>query len=101
MLRSYSSNEQPPRVRRPRREGYPVMALPALPPRDLLIDGEWVPGDGDAFEVENPSDGSVLATLRSAGAADVSRAVDSARRAFEHGPWSRLSGADRGQIGRA
>jgi len=45
--------------------------------------------------VVSPIDGSVLTTLEGASAADVDRAVASARRAFEDGRWSRLAPAAR------
>ncbi|MGD9861643.1 MAG: aldehyde dehydrogenase family protein [Pseudodonghicola sp.] len=43
----------------------------------------------------SPIDGSVLTTLEGASAADVDRAVASARKAFEDGRWSRLAPAAR------
>ncbi|WP_255731354.1 aldehyde dehydrogenase family protein [Phaeobacter sp. B1627] len=43
-------------------------------------------------------DGSVLTTLATATAADVDRAVASARRAFEDGRWSRMAPAARKKI---
>ncbi|WP_081285858.1 aldehyde dehydrogenase family protein [Tritonibacter mobilis] len=43
-------------------------------------------------------DGSVLTTLATATAADVDRAVASARRAFEDGRWSRLAPAARKKV---
>lgn len=46
----------------------------------------------------SPIDGSVLTTLEGASAADVDRAVASARRAFEDGRWSRLAPAARKKV---
>lgn len=58
----------------------------------LLIGGRWVPSSGAmALEVENPADESLLAVVPSATAADVDRAVRSARDAFRDGRWSLLS----------
>ncbi|MGW3183477.1 aldehyde dehydrogenase [Kitasatospora sp. NPDC001119] len=62
-----------------------------------LIDGADEPGDG-AFPVVSPRDGRVLAEAADAGPAEVDAAVAAARRAFDHGPWPRLSPADRGRI---
>lgn len=46
----------------------------------------------------SPIDGSVLTTIESASAADVGRAVASARAAFEDGRWSRLAPAARKKV---
>ncbi|WP_028922162.1 aldehyde dehydrogenase family protein [Pseudonocardia acaciae] len=74
------------------------MTRPDLPPTQLFIDGSWTAGAGEPLVVENPTDGTRLATLHTADASDVARAVTSARRAFESGPWARMSGADRGRL---
>ena len=61
----------------------------------LLIGGEWVAAASDeTFTSINPSDGTTLAQLASAGAADVDRAVSAARRAFEAG-WGDMPPAQR------
>jgi acyl-CoA reductase-like NAD-dependent aldehyde dehydrogenase len=65
----------------------------------LLIDGRWVDAaSGKRFEDLNPTTGEVLAQVAEADAADVRRAVAAARTAFEAGPWSRMSGGERGRI---
>lgn len=67
-------------------------------PTDLLIDGEWVASsDGETIDNVNPATEEILATVQSASAEDVDRAVRAARRAFE-GPWRRVSGRDRGRM---
>lgn len=67
----------------------------AQSPHKLLIGGEWVAAaSGETFASINPSDGTTLAQLASAGAADVDRAVTAARRAFEAG-WGDLPPAQR------
>ncbi|HYI21358.1 MAG TPA: aldehyde dehydrogenase family protein [Candidatus Limnocylindrales bacterium] len=68
-------------------------------PRDakMLIGGEQVDAlDGQTFEVHNPATGEVIANVPLAGKADVDRAVEAARRAFE-GPYSKWSAAKRGR----
>ena len=66
---------------------------------DLLIDGEWRPAaSGEHFDVENPATGEPVARIASAGAEDVAEAVTSASHAFASGPWSTMSGAERGKI---
>lgn len=67
-------------------------------PKQLLINGAWVPAlDGQTFSTVNPANGEELAQLSLAGVEDVARAVHAARAAFEMGPWSRMSGAERGE----
>lgn len=61
-----------------------------------IIDGEEVPSaDGRTFEVWNPWTRKVWATAAEGGADDAARAVDSARRAYDHGPWPRLARTER------
>jgi phenylacetaldehyde dehydrogenase len=65
----------------------------------LLIDGEWVSAaSSETFETLNPADGTVLAHIASGDREDVDRAVRAARRAFEEGPWGRMSASDRGKL---
>ncbi|MBP9182256.1 MAG: aldehyde dehydrogenase family protein [Fuscovulum sp.] len=61
----------------------------------LLIDGQWVAGEGGEVPVLSPIDGRQLTTLSAAGPADVARACASARAAFDDGRWSRLAPAAR------
>jgi phenylacetaldehyde dehydrogenase len=62
----------------------------------LLIDGAWVDAaDGAEFDVYNPSTGEVFCRVAEAGPEDVDRAVKAARRAFDDGPWRRMSPMDR------
>ncbi|EIZ77884.1 aldehyde dehydrogenase [Novosphingobium sp. Rr 2-17] len=62
----------------------------------LLIDGQWTASaSGETFETRNPATGDVLARIARGGAEDIDRAVAAARRAFESGPWSRFTPADR------
>lgn len=56
---------------------------------ELFIDGQWCKAGGPAFASRNPGTGAVVWEGNSASAADVDRAVASARRAFE--TWSALS----------
>jgi acyl-CoA reductase-like NAD-dependent aldehyde dehydrogenase len=72
---------------------------PRLPALKLLIDGQHVdPVEGGTLSVTNPATGERLCAAPAAGAADVDRAVRAARRAFEQGPWSRMSGRERGRL---
>ena len=50
----------------------------------LFIDGKWVDAEsGKTFTTPNPSTGATLAEVAEADKADIDKAVDAARRAFE------------------
>ncbi|MBT1096333.1 aldehyde dehydrogenase family protein [Streptomyces chartreusis] len=64
------------------------------PSYGLFIDGEFVEAaDGKVFKTVSPSTEEVLAEIAQAGEADVDRAVQAARKAFEK--WSALPGSER------
>lgn len=71
------------------------LAAGEVPAGRLLIEGRWVEGEGTPTPVLSPINGRQLTTTASASAADVTRAVASARAAFDDGRWSRRSPADR------
>jgi aldehyde dehydrogenase (NAD+) len=65
----------------------------------LLIDGKWVDAEsGKTFATINPSTGEVIAQVAEADKADVDKAVKAARKAFEKGPWRKMSARERGRI---
>ncbi len=59
------------------------------------IDGAWVQGEGDPFDVINPTTGEVLATVPALTVTQADAAVEAARRAFSDGPWSRVTPRER------
>jgi aldehyde dehydrogenase (NAD+) len=65
----------------------------------LLIDGQWVEGV-KKFDTVNPATGEVLTQIAEASSADVDRAVQAARRAFDDrgGPWRKMSASERGRL---
>ncbi|RJS93708.1 aldehyde dehydrogenase family protein [Salinisphaera sp. Q1T1-3] len=68
-------------------------------PRRMLIGGQWVAAEsGQTFDVYNPATDEVIAQAQSAGKADVDKAVKAAQQAFDDGPWTRMSPAERGRI---
>ena len=68
-------------------------------PRQVLIDGKWVGAkSGKTFAVYDPSTGQEITQVADCAAADVDAAVIAARKAFETGPWSRMSASERGRI---
>ena len=67
--------------------------------RGLLIDGKWVDAQsGRTFSVYNPATGEVLDECAAGEKADIDLAVKAARRAFELGPWSRMTAGRRCQL---
>lgn len=61
-----------------------------------VIHGEETPSaDGATFDVWNPWTQEVYAQAAAGGPADVDRAVASARKAFDEGPWPRLGRVER------
>ncbi len=71
-------------------------------PGSLFLGGEWVePSTPARFDVVNPATEDVFLTVAEAGAQDVSRAVDAGRGAFDRGPWSRMTHAERAPYVRA
>jgi aldehyde dehydrogenase (NAD+) len=77
----------------------PAATKVSVKPGKLLIDGKWVDGS-KRFETINPATEEVLTEVAEASAADVDRAVEAARRAFEdrNGPWRKLSASERGRL---
>ncbi|MEJ2865884.1 aldehyde dehydrogenase [Actinomycetospora flava] len=64
-----------------------------------LVDGEEVSSlDGATFPSIDPATREEHATVALGSAADADRAVASARRAFDEGPWPRMGFAERGAI---
>ena len=55
-------------------------------------------GVGPVFETPNPATGETLARVAEGEAEDIDRAVRAARRAFEEGPWGRMTTSERGRI---
>ncbi|MGW1991460.1 aldehyde dehydrogenase family protein [Embleya sp. NPDC001921] len=65
----------------------------------LYIDGAWTDAvSGRTFAVVDPSTGREIVQVAEGDAQDVDLAVRAARRTFEHGPWSRMTPADRSRI---
>ena len=66
---------------------------------ELLIDGRFEPAaSGETFDTMSPIDGSRLAVVAKAGAADLDRAVRAARRAFDQDGWPGMAPAARGRV---
>jgi len=70
-----------------------------IEPGRLLIDGQWVDGSKQIAAI-NPATEEVLTQVSEASSADVDRAVEAARKAFEDysGPWRKMSASERGRM---
>jgi len=68
-------------------------------PKKLYINGEFVESVSQkTFSTPNPATGEVLANVYEADAADIDLAVKAARAAFDSGPWSKMSAAQRSRL---
>nr|ACH63235.1 alcohol dehydrogenase [Rheum australe] len=73
--------------------------LPEIKFTKLFINGEFVDSvSGKTFETRDPRNGEVIAEVAEGDKEDVDLAVKAAREAFDHGPWPRMSGYQRGRI---
>jgi phenylacetaldehyde dehydrogenase len=65
----------------------------------LFINGEWVAAkSGKTFPVEDPATEETIAHAPAGDNADIDLAVEAGRRAFETGPWSKVSPAERSRL---
>lgn len=65
----------------------------------MYINGEFVESvSGKTFDTPNPATGETLATVYEADKEDIDRAVRAARAAFDSGPWSKISAAERSRL---
>ncbi len=62
----------------------------------MFIDGKWVgAANGATYAVPNPATEETIGTAPDATVDDMQRAIAAARRAFDEGPWTRSTRADR------
>lgn len=62
----------------------------------LWIGGNWVsPHSGRMIEIVSPNSEAVIACVAEADETDMDAAVAAARAAFDHGPWGRMTPAER------
>jgi acyl-CoA reductase-like NAD-dependent aldehyde dehydrogenase len=71
-------------------------SAPLRHPDCFFIGGEWVtPSTTATFDVVHPATEERFSQVAEAKEADMERAVAAARSAFDHGPWPRMSHAER------
>jgi betaine-aldehyde dehydrogenase len=65
----------------------------------MLIDGEWITGaQGRTLQRVAPSHGVVVSRYQAATKVDAERAIGAARKAFDSGIWSGMTGAQRSSV---
>src|SRR5574341_2374445 len=65
----------------------------------MFVDGKWVSSHtGETWSVINPASQDVIATVPLADEEDTRMAIMAARRAFDHGPWRKMSQVNRGKL---
>ncbi|MCQ6279598.1 aldehyde dehydrogenase [Bacillus sp. EB600] len=65
----------------------------------LFINGKWQPAENNkTFHVYNPADGKIIARVAKASKRDTEQAIESARKTFDSGIWSRKSYQERADI---
>lgn len=68
-------------------------------PVKLFINGEFVESkSGKTFSTYDPSTGEILAEVSEAQSEDIDSAVKAAKEAFENGPWSKMTSAERAHL---
>ncbi|GGM70637.1 gamma-aminobutyraldehyde dehydrogenase [Thermogymnomonas acidicola] len=65
----------------------------------MYIGGEWSQSsDGSTYSLVNPATREDIGRVQRGTVEDVRRAIDAARDAFDHGPWPRMTPAERAEI---
>jgi aldehyde dehydrogenase (NAD+) len=76
-----------------------TMKPPRVKDQPLLIGGKWLDSvSGKTFATINPATGETICQVAEGDKADIDLAVKAARKAFEDGPWPRMSAAERGRL---
>jgi aldehyde dehydrogenase (NAD+) len=72
---------------------------PRVKDQPLLIGGKWLDSvSGKTFATVNPATGETICQVAEGDKADIDLAVKAARKAFEDGPWPKLSASERGLL---
>src|SRR5438132_6810370 len=72
---------------------------PKVKDRPMFLGGKWVDSQsGKTFPTINPATGETICQVAEGDKADIDLAVKAARKAFESGPWPKMSAAERGRL---
>src|SRR5438874_10050198 len=76
-----------------------TVKAPRVKDQPLFIGGKWLDSvSGKTFPTINPATGEAICQVAEGDKADVDLAVKAARKAFEQGPWPKMSAAERGRL---
>jgi aldehyde dehydrogenase (NAD+) len=77
----------------------PKYSPPKVADQKMLIGGKWVTSvSGKTFPTTNPTSGETICNVAEGDKADIDLAVKAARKAFESGPWPKISPSDRSRL---
>ena len=75
------------------------ISYPTVTATQLFINGKYVPSlSGKTFETVNPTNEKPIIAVSDGQPEDIDLAVMAARKAFDSGPWRRMSGSQRGKL---
>ncbi|KAI8021778.1 hypothetical protein LOK49_LG03G03654 [Camellia lanceoleosa] len=78
---------------------FSTAAVAEEPITQLLINGEFVDSaSGKTFPTYDPRTGDVIAQVAEGHTEDINRAVSTARKAFDEGPWPKMTAYERSRI---
>ncbi len=81
------------------REKSRTVKAPKVKDQPLFVGGKWQDSvSGKTFATLNPATGETICQVADGDKADIDLAVKAARKAFEEGPWSKTSAAERGRL---
>src|SRR5512145_1215541 len=70
-----------------------------MPTAEIFIKGQWQPpASGETYAPVNPATEEPISLVGRGDERDIEAAVAAARKAFDEGPWPRMSAAERGRI---
>src|SRR5213595_1736642 len=76
-----------------------TVKAPRVKDQPLFIGGKWLDSvSGKTFPTLNPATGETISSVAEGDKADVDLAVKAARKAFEEGPWPKMSASERGRL---
>ena len=70
-----------------------------MTPGEIFVAGKWpATVSGETYQPVNPANEEALAAVGKGDERDIDLAVTAARKAFDEGPWPRMSPHERGRI---
>jgi len=69
-----------------------------ISPQKLFIDGAWIDGSGDDFDIVSPINGKKFTSIKRATVSDMEMAIKAARTSFDNGSWSNMAPTQRKKV---